>query len=205
MKGRESGMPEPDFWKSFFYPDAVLRELLPSDLVGPIVEFGSGYGTFTLPLARHTSNLIIGIDIEADLICKVKEEALALGLNNLKMVLRDFVEDGTGLGDSLASHVLLFNILHIENPRGLLAESFRILQPGGTISVIHWRSDIPTPRGPSLDIRPTPEQCIPWAIQEGFHLLREVNLGYAAPYHFGLLFKKPYKLAYYPVGPLPRL
>ena len=47
--------------------------------------------------------------------------------------------------------------------------SFRILKDDGIISIIHWRSDIQTPRGPSLDIRPKPQDCEKW-------LRREVEL-----------------------------
>jgi hypothetical protein len=33
--------------------------------------------------------------------------------------------------------------------------------------IIHWRSDIETPRGPALEIRPSPEQCL--ALGAGSH------------------------------------
>ncbi len=59
---------------------------------------------------------------------------------------------------------------------GLLQEAIRTLEAGGGISVIHWRSDIPTPRGPSLAIRPTLEQCSAWLTQAGFHNVHPVGL-----------------------------
>jgi len=40
---------------------------------------------------------------------------------------------------------MIYNLLHIEQPEKLLKEAGRILKPGGTVSVIHWRSDIETP------------------------------------------------------------
>jgi len=160
MKGRESGMPEADYWETFFEPSQIVEKLIPANLDGTIVEFGSGYGTFTLPVARAHTVPVIGLDIEADLVTEIQAIALDKGLKNVRLTLRDFVADGTGEPDSSAAHVMLYNILHIENPIGLLAESYCILKPGGTLSIIHWRSDIVTPRGPSLDIRPTAEQCI---------------------------------------------
>jgi hypothetical protein len=33
--------------------------------------------------------------------------------------------------------------------------------------VIHWRYDAATPRGPSMEIRPRPEQIGKWADQTG--------------------------------------
>ena len=55
---------------------------------------------------------------------------------------------------------MLFYILHNENPEILLSEAWRILKPSCKIGIIHWRSDIETPRGPSLSIRPKPEDII---------------------------------------------
>lgn len=81
--------------------------------------------------------------------------------------MRDFAADGTDLPDGAAVHAMLFNLLHIENPVGLLREALRVLGPGGSASVIHWRSDIETPRGPSPAIRPSPERCARWAEEAG--------------------------------------
>ncbi len=52
MKGCESGMPEADYWETFFEPSRMLELLIPAKLDGRIVKFGSGYGTFTLTLAK---------------------------------------------------------------------------------------------------------------------------------------------------------
>jgi ubiquinone/menaquinone biosynthesis C-methylase UbiE len=77
------------------------------------------------------------------------------------------MRDGTGLADCGADIVMLFNLLHCEQPLDLLAEARRTLQPGGRVGVVHWRSDIPTPRGPDLSIRPSPEQCAAWLREAG--------------------------------------
>ncbi len=95
--------------------------------------------------------------------------------------------DDTGLEEKTQSHAMIFNLLHLENPVELLKEAYRVLQSGGKLSVIHWRSDIPTPRGPALDIRPTPEQCRGWVKDAGFHLIRDVDLTECCQFHFGVL------------------
>jgi len=44
MKGRESGMPEEDYWQSFFYADGVVETLFDAaGVAGDLVEFGFGY------------------------------------------------------------------------------------------------------------------------------------------------------------------
>lgn len=188
MKGRESGMPEEALWSSFYdAEDAVKRLGCVAKGHENIVEFGSGYGTFTLEVARHTSGKVFAFDIEPELVDYVRDKSREAGLTNVEVIQRDFVATGTGLPTACADHAMLYNILHIERPVSLLSEALRILMPGGTASIIHWRSDIETPRGPSLAIRPSPEQCRAWAEQAGFHFVRNVDLSTCCPYHFGLL------------------
>jgi hypothetical protein len=90
---------------------------------------------------------------------------------------------------SACDAVLLFTILHGERPIELLREAARILRPAGTVAVIHWRTDIDTPRGPSADIRPSLEQVAAWAVE-----LASLRPGASAfdlpPWHYGLELTK---------------
>ena len=83
-------------------------------------------------------------------------------VRNVVVQERDFVTEGCGRPDGSVSLVMLFNILHTEDPMTLLHEAHRVLVPGGIAGVIHWRRDIQTPRGPPLEIRPDPAQCEAW-------------------------------------------
>ena len=188
MKGRESGMPEEAYWASFFDVEAAVDRLLPEpDRAGDIVEFGCGYGTFTLPAARRVAGTVTALDIENEMVATVREKAEEARLHNVDTRLRDFVADGSGLPETSQRHAMIYNLLHLENPVGLLREAWRLLAAGASLSVIHWRSDIPTPRGPSLAIRPTPAQCRNWLTEAGFRQVTTVDLTAACPYHFGLL------------------
>ena len=64
--------------------------------------------------------------------------------------------------------------------------------PGGVVSVIHWKYDSSTPRGPSMDIRPRPEQCRAWAEAAGFIFLRDQDLSECCQYHYGMLLVRPH-------------
>lgn len=191
MKGRESGMPDVDSWERFYQASDLIGRLIPAGTLGSIAEFGCGYGTFTLPVAAIFDGTVFGFDIEADLVALVVRRAADQSLENVRVACRDFVDDGTGLSDNSVAHAMLYNILHIEEPLTLLREAARILRPGGTISIIHWRSDICTPRGPPIAIRPSPEQCGAWAELVGFRGLEKIDLGSSAPWHFGLRLRKP--------------
>jgi SAM-dependent methyltransferase len=190
MKTRDSGMPDEPHWESFFDPDAVLDRLGLSAGVGNVVEFGCGYGTFTIPAAYRTTGTVYAVDIEPEMVAAVARKASRLGHGNVLAIVRDFVEQGTGLPDEHADYAMLFNILHAENPGIMLREARRVLKPGGILGIMHWNYDPSTPRGPKMDIRPRPEQCESWAIAAGFNRTKSgiVDL---PPYHYGMAMQKP--------------
>ncbi|MFO7984175.1 MAG: class I SAM-dependent methyltransferase [Desulfuromonadales bacterium] len=190
MKVRDSGMPEEEKWTDFFDPESILRLFGLDRGVENLVDFGCGYGTFTVAAAKLVSGTVYALDIEPEMIETVRTKCRHAGLDNVRAELRDFVSSGTGLAENSVDAALLFNILHHENPRDLMAEALRILKPGGRLAVIHWNYDPTTPRGPSLEIRPRPEQCIAWGREEGF-VFNEEDRFNLQPYHYGLLFRKP--------------
>lgn len=188
MKVRDSGMPEEAVWATFFDAGAALDRLIGREgIAGDLVEFGAGYGTFTMPAARRARGIVTALDIEPEMVDCVRGKAEELGLDNVRCELRDFIAEGTGLGDGTQSHAMIFNLLHLERPVALLKEAHRVLRVGGGLSVMHWRSDIPTPRGPALEIRPSPEQCRAWMAAADFRHIEFVDLADCCPYHFGLI------------------
>jgi ubiquinone/menaquinone biosynthesis C-methylase UbiE len=193
MKGRESGMPDEAYWQTFFYADCLVEKMeCAKEKNESITEFGSGYGTFTFTAARCTSGIIHAFDIEPDLVALVQSKALDAGLSNVRAEVRNFVAQGTGLMSESIDHAMLYNLLHIEEPIQLLKEAFRILRPGGIVSIIHWKYDPSTPRGPSMNIRPRPEQCRAWAEAAGFMFIRDQDLSECCKYHYGLILTRPY-------------
>ncbi len=185
MKTRESGMPDEAMWDSFFDPGLVLSSLGLTSACRDLVEFGCGYGTFTIPAARIVPGTVYAIDIEPEMIGLLQAKAEDAGLSNIEACLRDFTATGTGLADSCVDFAMLFNILHAEDPGTLLNEAKRILRPSGRLAVMHWNYDDTTPRGPSMDIRPRPEQCQAWAEQAGFMLIPPGIIEFP-PYHYGM-------------------
>ena len=183
MKTRESGMPEEEVWEGFFKPEAVLRSLGLRSEMRRVVEFGSGYGTFCLPAARMIRGEVVGLDIEPELVHLCRQKAEQAGLSNARFECRDFVLEGTGLDDATASLVMLFNILHAEKPEILLQEARRILAPEGVLAVMHWNCHQKTPRGPSMAVRPNPEVCQKWVLENGFEPISPIIS--LPPWHYG--------------------
>jgi len=191
MKVRDSGMPEEEMWTGFFDPAKVLAVLGLDRGVQDLVEFGCGYGTFTLAAAGIAAGTVHALDIEPEMVDVVRQKCCEAGIVNVQAAVRDFVSEGIGLADNSMDAALLFNILHHEEPVALMKEALRVLKPNGMLAVIHWNHDPTTPRGPAMEIRPRPEQCIEWGSEAGirFNVRDRYDL---PPYHYGLLFRKPF-------------
>lgn len=188
-KGRDSGMPAVEQWEPYFDVAAVLDSLGCREALGDVVEFGCGYGTFTIPLAQRTVGSVFALDIDPLMVATTAERVQHARLKNVLVEHRDFVAEGCGRESGSASWALLFNILHIEDPVNLLREARRILRPGGLVGVIHWNYDARTPRGPPLDIRPKPEQCRAWGEEAGLRWARNQTLP-GSPWHWGMVFER---------------
>jgi len=186
---REGGMPDQAMWDSFFSPSLTLQKMGLNSGCRKIVDFGCGYGTFSIPAAQLTNGVVYAVDIDNEFLAECERRAKAAGLDTLRFEQRDFVLQGVALADNTIDYAMLFNILHAENPVKLLKEAYRLLLPLGKVGVIHWNYDPSTPRGPTMAIRPRPEQCREWMEQAGFEIIEpEIDL---PPYHYGIVGQKP--------------
>jgi ubiquinone/menaquinone biosynthesis C-methylase UbiE len=188
VKIEDSGMPEEAYWNSLFNIQAIVDWLSIPDK-SRIVEIGCGYGTFTVPVAEVShNNTVIAFDIEPDMIETTRRHLARHGLSNVECVLRDVLDEGTGLESESVDLVLLFNILHFKERRVLLQEASRILRSGGIAAIIHWRKDISTPRGPVAELRPDMAEII--NASEGLELKFQGNSKLLEPYHWGIQLVK---------------
>jgi len=183
-------MPPDEMWGGFFDPQTILAKLGLTERCGDVLEFGCGYGTFTIPAARMVRGTVYALDIDPDMIAATQAKVEAAALTNVNLHERDFVADGTGLADGSVDFVMLFNILHADERLAMLEEAWRVTTAGGKLAVIHWNYDSGTPRGPSMSIRPRPEDCRSWAEQVGYRLLPP-NMVDLPPYHYGFVFERP--------------
>ncbi len=182
-------MPSEELWEKFFTPAEALKALGLRRDSNNVVDLGCGYGTFTLPAATISEGTVHAFDIEPDMLDETRRKTGEAGLTNVITYLRDFIANGTELPDAFADYVMLFNLLHTAHPKRLLEECWRILAPSGVLAIIHWNYDPNTPRGPSMHIRPRPDECLKWTEQAGLSVLTEhIDL---PPYHYGILAQRP--------------
>lgn len=188
MKVRESGMPDEEFWNDFFNIELVLSKLEINSQVNNLVEIGCGYGTFTIPTAKLITGKLYAFDIENEMLDFVKQKIKNEEIDNVILEQRDILAQTTGLADNSIDFVMLFNILHHDSPTVFFNEAYRILKPKGKIGIIHWRTDISTPRGPNLSIRPKPSQILEWIDRKILQIEKEPFI--IEPYHYGLIISK---------------
>ena len=180
MRIRDSGMPNESYWESLFDIPLILARLGINKSVGDVAELGCGYGTFTVPIAKAVSGTVYTFDIEQAMVDRTRQRAVGLAV---QAEVRDVAREGFGV---TADAVLLFNILHGENPKHLFWQAKTSLNANGRVLAIHWRHG-ETPRGPALNIRPRAEQIIEWA--EG--LVLDGGIIDLPPWHYGLSFRRP--------------
>lgn len=179
MKIRDNGMPEEAYWETLFDIPLIISRL-GIDQCHDVAELGCGYGTFSIPIAKAISGTLYTFDIDPAMVARTRDRAQGLPI---VCEARDVVESGFGVH---VDAVLLFNILHCDRPVDLLHHAANALYVGGQVFAIHWQHAA-TPRGPSLGIRPRPQQLIEWAEQADLQPQGEViDL---PPWHYGLRFE----------------
>jgi SAM-dependent methyltransferase len=181
MRIRDSGMPDEAYWESLFDVPLIL-DRLGVGRFADVAELGCGYGTFSIPVARRIGGTLYTFDVDPEMLARTRQRAGGLPIVCEE---RDVMEGGFGVR---VDAVLLFNILHCEEPVRLLRHAAAALRPGGEVLVIHWRCDLETPRGPSLAIRPRPEQISSWAEETGV-LAQARETIELPPWHYGLRFR----------------
>jgi SAM-dependent methyltransferase len=188
LKVFDSGMPGESYWNSLFDIPTIIDWLDLDSLADPIAEIGCGYGTFSIPVAKRTMQTLYAIDIEPEMIQIASRNAANAGIRNITFRLQDVIQEGTGLPAHSMGLVLLFNILHSPERTQVLLEASRTLKRSGRVAIIHWRRDLPTPRGPSVDSRPD----LPSIIDSiaGLDLAPHGDSRILEPYHWGMQLRR---------------
>lgn len=155
-----------------------------------IADFGSGSGHYTIAVAKALASTgrVYAIDIQQELLSKLKNMATREGLYNIEVIWGDIdKKNGTKLRDGSVDFVLLSNILfQLENKDIVIEEAKRVLKPAGRVLIVDWEDSFG-------GIGPKPEAVVPKAKakelfeKNGFHLDREISAG---SHHYGFIYKK---------------
>jgi ubiquinone/menaquinone biosynthesis C-methylase UbiE len=165
-------------------PEEVWRRvgLRPGEIVADV---GAGTGFFALPAAAQVgpTGRVYAIDLSADLVDLLHTRRDRESLPQLYPI-RNTVSS-IPLPSAMADVVLLANVLH-DFPPSTITEAVRLLKPEGRLINIDWKAQ-PTPMGPPLSIRLTPDEAARLLGKRG---LAEVDRWEFGPWHYGLVLRR---------------
>lgn len=155
-----------------------------------VADFGSGSGQYSMASSRAMagSGKVYSIDINKDLLTKLKNSSVKEGIYNIEVIWGDLDKlNGTKLRDFSVDFVLVCNILfQLENKDIVVKEVKRILKPGGKVLVVDWEDSFGG-IGPKPEVVFNKKSAEKLFEKEGFHLEKEIKAG---SHHYGLVMKK---------------
>lgn len=116
---------------------AVQRlALKPGDWV---LDVGCGTGASALPAAEAVGNSgqVIGIDIAENMLALARSKAAAQGLQNTHFEIADMMSSGYA-SETFHAVVSVFSIFFATDMEAQASELWRLLRPGGQLSVTVW-------------------------------------------------------------------
>ena len=143
---------------------ARLKELRPWELLNELagiaigntcVDFGSGTGTFTIPMAEMAGpeGAVFAVDNSLEMLAHIEAKNPP---ENLRLVHKNVTR--TGLVAGSADVCLAAFILHeISPPEDFIREAVRLLKRGGRLIIIEWAPGLEKP-GPPAEVRISKEE-----------------------------------------------
>ena len=144
-----------------------------------VLEVGPGPGAFTLQAARRVEpgGSVVAMDIQPEMIRAVEAKAREASLSNVETYVASAYE--LPLADASVDRAFLVTVLpEIPDRHSALAELFRVLKPGGILSITEEFLD------PDYPLART---TIRWATEAGFDLVERHGNWFI----YGLNFRKP--------------
>lgn len=155
-----------------------------------VADLGAGSGFFTRAAARMVgpTGVVWAVDIQGDLLTRIKNLSMVEGLTNVEIVRGDIeLAKGSHLPESWFDVVLLSNVLFsLEDRRVALEEAQRIALPGGRVVVIDWSGSFDG-MGPHPDHVIQAEDVRALCEEVGFECIQELPVG---TFHWGFIVRK---------------
>lgn len=158
-----------------------------------IADFGAGSGVYVLGIAKaleHTGH-VYALDVQRDLLRRIKNEAGRAGYHNIDVVWCDLERPrASKLADRQLDLVLISNLLfQVERKVEVLSEARRVLKPSGRLAIIDWTDASSTGgwrMGPVKQQIVTKARVLELISEAGFELVKEFEAG---AHHYGLMCK----------------
>lgn len=155
-----------------------------------VADFGAGSGFYTMSAAKAVGNdgRVYAIDVQKDLLQKIKNEANIERISNIEIIWGDVERiGGTRLKDASIDACVIANIFfQTAEKNNVCLEAKRILKNGGKALVVDWLDSFGG-LGPRQEDVFLPEAAKEIFQKNSFAFLKEFSAG---EHHYGLIFKK---------------
>ncbi len=156
-----------------------------------VADFGAGSGFYSFCAAEAVgpSGKVYAIDVQKDLLEKLKSEARNVRhLNNVDVIWADLEHlGGTRLRESSMDAIIVANVFfQLEKKDNACQEIRRILKPGGRALFVDWASSFGG-IGPQVQDIFTEDHAKALFLKHGFKEDRTINAG---TQHYGIIFRK---------------
>ncbi len=156
-----------------------------------VLDLGSGSGHYAIASAKAVGEkgAVYAIDIQKDMLTKLKREAGIQGFHNIEIVWGDIEKSGgTKLKDSIGDYAIISNLMfQVIDKDSVAKESFRILKSGGKLLVVDW-SDAFGGLGPHVDSVFSKDAAAALFTKTGFTIEKDIQAG---SHHYGMIFLRP--------------
>lgn len=170
---------------SFARPPLHIREIGVSPGM-TVADFGSGSGAHAFALAEATGKdgRVYAIDVQRDLLARIKNEATRRALHHIDVLWGDLEKPlGSKIADGIVDVVLISNMLfQLIDKHVALDEARRILKPAGIFAIIERNGATGLHPGTILPKK----DALALARRADFEPIREFTAG---THHYGILFR----------------
>lgn len=174
---------------SFSEPSQIIDMLELRDGM-QVADLGSGSGFYSLAASKAVSpsGAVFAIDIQKELLDRLKDEASRHNAHNITTIWGNAEErEGTRLREDSIDVVVLANTLfQIPNKEGALQEMSRILKSKGRVLLVEWTGSFGG-LGPQADQVITQEAAQQLFESHGYTLISSTPAG---DNHYALIFEK---------------
>jgi ubiquinone/menaquinone biosynthesis C-methylase UbiE len=155
-----------------------------------VADFGAGSGhyIFAAREAVGDKGKVFAIDIQKDLLVRIKAEATKRKFGNVEVVWGDVEKkNGSRIRDGVLDAIIISNLMfQVENKGEVAQEAARTTKTGARLLVIDW-TDSFGGLGPEKKAVFTKAQATELFQTNGFLFEREIDAG---AHHYGIIFKK---------------
>lgn len=155
-----------------------------------VADFGAGSGAYALAIARRVgpSGRVYAIDVQKDLLTKLKNEACRENISNVEIIWSDLDDEkGIALREASVDACVISNLLfQVSSKERVVLEAWRVLKQGGKVLVVDW-NDSYGGLGPTPQHVFSKQAARELFLEKGFAHEKDIDAG---AYHYGMIFKK---------------